>query len=179
MSIIECFDQTGQMSSSRYQNQNVEDLMRIPPNIEASRRPPLWYSCSVDRRADNVNDAMRNEPGQSNCLVQIINTKSPDPLRDWEYSGKTHGYEHGGPDRSPLRGSEFWRCSYSSCSHSDGRDHSPIRLDHSYIVMEAVIDARNEAAPDQEHYTEIVELVAPSYNFGRMIGDGVVGGAHA
>ena len=99
-------------------------------------------------------------------------------MQNWKNCGKTHGYKHHGPNRSPLRKSEFWRCGESSCSRSNRCDHSPIHPDHSYIFVEAIIDARNEAAPDQNDNTEIIKLVSPFYNFDRMIGDGMVGCAH-
>jgi hypothetical protein len=55
---------------------------------------------------------------------------------------------------------------------------APIDANQIQSLLEAVIDARHEAAPDQSHNAHIVGAVAPCGDRMRMVRDQVVYAAH-
>lgn len=56
--------------------------------------------------------------------------------------------------------------------------HDPVRPLQGLLMMKAIVNARNEAAPDQADYADIVELIANTVHAWRVVADSVIDSRH-
>jgi len=119
--------------------------MRTAPDVEGAWGPSFWNSSlwsyvsqsvlrynagdglrrstySVNAGSENVQEPLRDEPGETHLLVQSFYTKDPNAVKHRHNSAQAHSDEHEGAERPPGWRAKLWKQHDDGSCHSNARD---------------------------------------------------------
>lgn len=163
----------------RGDDQHVEDLVAVAPQVELARVEPLGHPPRVQERARDVQhghedqgaDRSRGRGAEDALLAEVVagGHDAREAKRD----------EHPRPQGPVLRLAELVPQRHDDGAEAqDGGDGEVDDLGEEGAV-EAVVEPRDERAHDEEGDAAVVELAKELAHDFRVAGDGVEGEGHA
>lgn len=94
MVVIKRLGHAVEMSCCCEYNKEVEDLMRVAPNVERTRVAPLWPANRVEKCAEYVHEAMQNDPAEAHSIFEGLIAKLEQPMAYWDDTRKAQADKH-------------------------------------------------------------------------------------
>lgn len=111
------------MRRRRHEHKHVEDLVRVSPDVERTRRTSLRpatlftvsgkangnegkWTYSVENSAKDVHGTVEDDPAQTHALFQAIEAVDEGSVDDGDDAGEPEGDEHHCAIGSPRRGAK-------------------------------------------------------------------------
>lgn len=143
---------------SCHQNQHVENLMRLEPDVTLSGEPSFGHSQGVEQRSQNVQQAHQNQPPKAGLGDFAEPTLHQDVVDGRNDSRQSEAHEDTRTQWSQIRLGEFIP------QRGDDRGHAQhdynCQVDQLVLVVtiEAIVQPWNKRTHDEQGNATVVEF---------------------
>lgn len=107
MVIVERLGHADEVASGGKQDENVEYLMRAAPDVKCLRETSLRPSNRVEKRAENVQEPLEQNPVEPHTLLQDLVAVDAETVAHGHDPRDAEADEHGGAVGAPARRAEL------------------------------------------------------------------------
>jgi hypothetical protein len=140
------------------QDEDVEDLVRVQPDVELAGEPPLGHPQRVQHRPHDVQQPHQDQPAER-LLADLV-----EPALDYavvdgrDDAAQAEGHEDGRPERPPPGLGELVPQADHDAGDAQRAHHRQVHHLRPEVAVEAVVDPRDERTHYQHGDAAVVQF---------------------